>query len=131
MLINNAGVGESELFERSSWSKIQQIIGVNIIAMLRLSHHLVPPMIRRGHGAILNIGSRAGYAAMSNAAVNTASKHFVRGFTESRRAPLASTGFTVSEQARGPVDSEFDEVAGIQGGATRGQGIPDHGAGSA
>src|SRR5205823_5179425 len=44
---------------------------------LRLSHHVLPAMIGRGHGAILNIGSGAGYAAMANAAVYTASKHFV------------------------------------------------------
>lgn len=119
VLVNNAGLGESELFETSPWSRIQQIIAVNIVAMLRLSHHLLAPMISRGRGAILNIGSGAGYAAMPNAAVYTASKHFVRAFTESLRAQLSTTGITVSEAAPGPVDSEFDEVAGIEGGATR------------
>ena len=91
--------------------------------MLRLSHHLLPPMISRGHGAILNVGSGAGYAAMPNAAVYTASKHFVRAFTESLRAQLAGTGITVSEAAPGPVESEFDQAAGIKSGATPGQGI--------
>jgi uncharacterized protein len=123
VLVNNAGLGEAELFERSPWSRIQQIIAVNVLAMLRLSHHLLPQMISRGHGAILNIGSGAGYAAMPNAAVYTASKHFVRAFTESLRAQLAGTGITVSEAAPGPVESEFDQVAGIEGGATPGQGI--------
>jgi uncharacterized protein len=123
VLVNNAGLGESELFERSPWSTIHQIVEVNIVAMLRLSHHLLPAMISRGHGAILNIGSGAGYAAMPNAAVYTASKHFVRAFTESLRAQLAGTGITVSEAAPGPVDSEFDQVAGIEGGATPGQSI--------
>jgi len=113
VLVNNAGLGEAELFERSPWSRIQQIVAVNVLAMLRLSHHLLPPMIRRGHGAILNIGSGAGYAAMPNAAVYTASKHFVRAFTESLRAQLASTGITISEAAPGPVESEFDQAAGI------------------
>ena len=80
-------------------------------------------MISRGHGAILNIGSGAGYAAMPNAAVYTASKHLVRAFTESLRAQLAGTGVTVSEAAPGPVESELDQVAGIEGGATLGQGI--------
>src|SRR5205814_4189862 len=84
-VLDNAGLGESELFERSPWSRIRQIVEVNIIAMLRLSHHFLPAMISRGHGAILNIGSGAGYAAMPNAAVYTASKHFVRAFTESLR----------------------------------------------
>ena len=123
VLVNNAGLGESELFERSSWKRIHQIVEVNIVAMLRLSHHLLPRMIGRGHGAILNIGSGAGYAAMPNAAVYTASKHFVRAFTESLRAQLTGTGIIVSEAAPGPVESEFDQVAGIEGGATPGQSV--------
>ncbi len=123
VLVNNAGLGESELFERSPWNRIRQIVEVNIVAMLRLSHHLLPAMISRGHGGILNIGSGAGYVAMPNAAVYTASKHFVRAFTESLRAQLAGTGITVSEAAPGPVESEFDQVAGIEGGATPGQSV--------
>ena len=121
VLINNAGLGESELFERSPWSSIRQIVEVNIGAMLRLTHQLLPPMVHRGHGAILNIGSGAGYAAMPNAAVYTASRHFVRAFTESLSAQLADTPIIVSEAAPGPVESEFDQVAGIKGGATPGQ----------
>src|SRR5215469_4126326 len=123
VLVNNAGLGESELFERSPWSRIQQIVAVNVLAMLRLSHHFLPPMISRGHGAILNIGSGAGYGAMPNAAVYTASKHFVRAFTESLRAQVAGTGITVSEAAPGPVESEFDQAAGIEGGAIPAQGL--------
>jgi len=115
VLINNAGLGESELFESSPWSHIQQIVDVTIVALLRLTHAFLPGMIRRGHGAILNIGSGAGYSAMANAAVYTASKHFVRAFTESLRAQLAGTPITVSEAAPGPVASEFDQVAGIEG----------------
>src|SRR5438094_8976868 len=84
-----------------------------------------PAMISRGHGPILNIGSGAGYAAMPNAAVYTASKHFVRAFTESLRAQLAGTGVTVSEAAPGPVESEFDQVAGIEGGATPGKAFSE------
>ncbi|MBV9479302.1 MAG: SDR family NAD(P)-dependent oxidoreductase [Acidobacteria bacterium] len=60
---------------------------------------------------------------MSNAAVYTASKHFVRAFTESLRAQLAGTGISVSEAAPGPVATEFDQVAGIKGGASPGQSI--------
>jgi uncharacterized protein len=123
VLVNNAGLGESELFESSSWNRIREIVEVNVVAMLRLLHQLLPAMISRGHGAILNIGSGAGYAAMPNAAVYTASKHFVRAFTESLRAQLAGTGITVSEAAPGPVESEFGQVAGIKGGATSGESV--------
>ena len=123
VLVNNAGLGESELFERSPWYRVRQIVEVNVIAMLRLTHDVLPGMVARGHGAILNIGSGAGYAAMPNAAVYTASKHFVRAFTESLRAQLAGTSVTVSEAAPGPVESEFDQAAGIEGGVIPGQGI--------
>src|SRR5215469_10844042 len=123
VLINSAGLGEFGLFESSPWSRIQQMVDVNLLAMLRLSHSLLPAMIRRGHGAILNIGSGAGYSAMPNAAVYTASKHFVRAFTESLRAQVAGTGIIVSEAAPGPVETEFDTVAGISGGATPAQGV--------
>lgn len=123
VLVNNAGLGEAELFERSQWSRIDQIVQVNIVAMLRLSHYALPGMISRGHGAIPNMGSGAGYAAMPNAAVYTALKHFVRAFTESLRAQLAGTGISVAEAAPGSVESEFDQVAGIEGGATPGQSI--------
>lgn len=64
VLVNSAGLGESELFENSRWSRIQQMIDVNILALLRLTHSLRPEMIARGHGAILNIGYGAGYATM-------------------------------------------------------------------
>ena len=123
ILVNNAGLGEFELFEGSPWGRIRQIVEVNILAMLRLTHSLLPAMIRRDHGAILNIGSGAGYAAMPNAAVYTASKHFVRAFTESLHAQLVGTGVTVSEAAPGPVESEFDQIAGIEDGATPGQSV--------
>lgn len=123
ILVNNAGSGEAELFEATAWNRIDAMINVNIIAMLRLTHDLLPGMIARGHGAILNIGSGAGYAAMPNAAVYTAGKHFVRAFTQSLRAQMTGTGVIVSEAAPGPVDSEFDRAAGIEGGATPGQSI--------
>jgi uncharacterized protein len=123
VLVNNAGLGEAELFEKSPWSRIEAMIDVNIVAALRLTHDLLPGMIDRGHGAILNVGSGAGYAAMPNAAVYTATKHFVRAFTESLRAQVVGTGVVVSEAVPGPVDTEFDRVAGIEGGATPGQGV--------
>src|SRR5215469_3628391 len=47
VLVNNAGLGESELFENSPWNRIHQIVGVNIVAMLRLSHYFLPAMISR------------------------------------------------------------------------------------
>jgi uncharacterized protein len=118
MLVNNAGLGESELFETSPWSRIRQIVEVNVAAVLRLSHHFLPAMIRRGHGAILNIGSGAGYAAMPNAAVYTASKHKVRANTETHSAQLPGTGNPYSEPAPGPHQAQYDNEARLHDGTT-------------
>ena len=93
------------------------------MAAVQLTHALVPAMVRRGHGAVLNIGSGAGHAAMPNAAVYTESKHFIRVFSESLRAQLKETGVIVCEAAPGPVETEFDRIAGIEGGATPGQNL--------
>jgi NAD(P)-dependent dehydrogenase (short-subunit alcohol dehydrogenase family) len=53
------GLGESTLFETSDWSRITQILDVNVTAVVQLTHAFVPAMVRRGHGAVLNIGSGA------------------------------------------------------------------------
>jgi len=121
--VNNAGLGESELLETSLWSRVRQIVEVNVVAMLRLSHHFLPAMIRRGHGAILNIGSRPGMRQCPMLSFTPRRSISDRFFTESLRAQLAGTGIIVSEAAPGPVESEFDQVTGIEGGATPGQSV--------
>ncbi len=121
ILVNNAGLGENTLFENSDWGRTKQMLEVNVTSVVQLTHAFVPGMVNRGHGAVLNIGSGAGHAAMPNAAVYTASKHFVRAFSESIRAQLKGTGVTVCEAAPGPVETEFDRIAGIDGGVIPGQ----------
>lgn len=116
ILINNAGLGEYGLFERVERSRISQVLAVNINALVMLTHYVLPGMVQRGHGGIINIGSGAGHAAMPKAPVYTATKHFVKAFTESLRAQVMDAGITVCEIAPGPVDTEFDTAAGIQEG---------------
>ncbi|HYP14728.1 MAG TPA: SDR family oxidoreductase [Bryobacteraceae bacterium] len=114
ILVNNAGLGERALVEHSELARMQQMIDVNCSAVVQLTRAFLPSMVERGYGGILNIGSGAGRAAMPNAAVYTASKHFVKAFTESLRAQLQGTGVTVTESAPGPVDTEFHIAAGIE-----------------
>ena len=57
---------------------------------------------------------------MPAAAAYSASKHFIDGFSEALRADLAGTGVVVTQVCPGPVDSEFDNVAGTTGGMTGG-----------
>ena len=115
-MVNNAGLGDAALFDRSDWARTRQILRTNIFAVTQLASAVVPGMVERGRGGVLNIGSGAGLTVMPNAAAYVASKHFVAGFSEALRADLAGTGVTVTQFCPGPVDSEFDQVAGSVGG---------------
>jgi uncharacterized protein len=116
VLVNNAGLGDSVLFDRSDWTRTRQVLRTNISAVAQLSSALVPGMAERGRGGVLNIGSGAGLTVLPNAAAYVGSKHFVAGFSEALRADLSGTGVTVTQVCPGPVESEFDQVAGSQGG---------------
>ena|SRR5579863_5133230 len=116
VLVNNAGLGDSVLFDRSDWTRTRQLLRTNIIAMAQLASALLPGMVKRGRGGVLNIGSGAGLTVMPSAAAYVGSKFFVAGFSEALRADLAGTGVMVTQVCPGPVDSEFDQVAGSEGG---------------
>jgi len=116
VLVNNAGLGYSALIDQSDWAKTRQVLHTNILAVAQLTSALVPGMVKRRRGGVLNIGSGAGFTVMPSASGYVGSKHFIAGYSESLRADLAGTGVTVTQVCPGPVDSEFDEVAGSAGG---------------
>ena len=120
VLVNNAGVGDQGLYDRADWRRTRQLLHTNVLAVAQLTAALVPSMVERGRGGVLNMGSGAGLTVMPAAAAYSASKHFVDGFSEGLRADLAGTGVVVTQVCPGPVDSEFDKVAGTAGGMTGG-----------
>jgi short-subunit dehydrogenase len=120
VLVNNAGVGDQTLFDRTDWARTKQVLHTNILAVVHLTGAFVPSMVRRRRGGVLIIGSGAGLTVMPAAAAYSASKHFVDGFSEALRADLAGTGVVVTQVCPGPVDSEFDKMAGSAGGMTGG-----------
>jgi len=106
VLVNNAGVGDSVLFDCAKWERTRQIVQTNIFAVAQLTSALVPGMVERRRGGVLNIGSGAGLTVLPNAAAYVGSKHFVAGFSEALRADLSGTGVTVTQVCPGPVESE-------------------------
>jgi short-subunit dehydrogenase len=110
-LINNAGLGDHGLFEESEWSRVQAILDINIRTLTRLTHALLPGIIRSKRGAILNVSSITGFLPMPNMAVYAASKAYVNSFSEALRAELRGTGVAVTALCPGPVDTEFGNLA--------------------
>ena len=114
-LINNAGFGDSGSFETSEWSKVERMIQVNVMALTKLCHRLVPLLRRHRPGAILNVSSIASLLPIPNLGVYAATKAYVSSFSEALRAELRGTGISVTHLCPGPVDTEFQTVAGREG----------------
>jgi short-subunit dehydrogenase len=111
ILINNAGFGDVGLFESSVPDKIQDMLRVNVEALTCLTQAVVPGMIARGQGRILNVSSSAGVLPLPSFAVYGATKAYVTSFSEALRAELKKTGVTVTYLCPGPVETEFGKMA--------------------
>src|SRR2546423_9982289 len=88
LLINNAGLGDSGAFSTSDPIRNEQMTLVNIVALTTLTRHLLPRMIARQRGGILNVSSSAGFLSISPFLVFAASKTYVTSFSVRLRAEL-------------------------------------------
>jgi len=116
LLINNAGLGDSGPFATSDPKRNEQMMLVNMVALTSLTRHLLPQMIARKRGGILNVSSSAGFLPIPGFAVYAASKAYVTSFSEALRTELRGTGVSVCALCPGPVHTEFQEVAKRPGG---------------
>jgi short-subunit dehydrogenase len=116
LLINNAGLGDLGPFATSDPIRNEQIMLVNMVALTSLTRHLLPPMIARKRGAILNVSSSAGFLPIPGFAIYAATKAYVTSFSEALRAETRGTGISVCVLCPGPVHTEFQEAASRPGG---------------
>ncbi len=112
VLINNAGLGSTRAFVQAEWADLEALLRVNVLGLTLLTHRLLPGMLQRKRGGILNISSGFGLTFLPGLATYIGSKHYVTGFTESLRVELAGTGVVVSQSCPGPVATEFEAIAG-------------------
>jgi short-subunit dehydrogenase len=96
VLVNNAGIEQVYDFEAMSAEEIAAIIQVNVVGLAWLTRLVVPGMIERGRGHIVNIASLAGVVGVPHNAVYAASKHAVVGLSRSLRLELREHGIGVS-----------------------------------
>lgn len=114
MLVNNAGTQVYGEFAQSSLEQQLALVQVNAAALVQLTHLLLPGMIRRGHGRILNVGSTGSFAPGPLNAVYCASKAFVLSFSEAIGAELAGSGVTVTTLCPGATHTAFAQRHGMQ-----------------
>jgi short-subunit dehydrogenase len=111
-LVNNAGFGGIGKFVQRDLAGEFEMVQVNIVSILELTHALLPAMIARKSGRVLNIGSTAGFVPGPFMAVYYASKAFVNSFTEALSVELEGTGVTATVCCPGATATEFANVAG-------------------
>jgi 3-hydroxy acid dehydrogenase/malonic semialdehyde reductase len=111
ILVNNAGLsrGLDKLHEGSveDW---EEMLDTNVKGLLYVTRALLPGMVRRKKGHVVNIGSVAGHEVYPNGNVYCASKHAVDAITKGLRMDLLGTGVRVTTVDPGLVETEFSEV---------------------
>ena len=109
ILVNSAGhaIGGQRSFDQGRLADWENIIETNVRGMLRVTHALLPGMVERDRGHIINLGSTASLERYESEAVYIASKHAVHGFSEGLRTDLDATGVRVTEILPGSVSSSF------------------------
>ena len=108
ILINNAGIGMRKPFAESSMDSIEEIMRTNYLGMVYCTHAVLPSMIARGSGHIVNISSVAGIISTLNLSSYCASKFAMNGFSESLYYELKPLGIHVSLICPGPVRTDFN-----------------------
>ncbi len=115
VLLNNAGLGRLDWLEKLDPKEdIEFQIQVNLVGLIQTARAVLPHMIARKHGHIINMGSIAGLIATPTYSVYAATKYGLRGFTEALRREVSIHGIEVTGIYPGGVATEFGKKAGIK-----------------
>jgi NADP-dependent 3-hydroxy acid dehydrogenase YdfG len=112
ILINNAGhdVGGRKKLEQAAVDDLAAIVETNCVGMIRVTHAVLPGMLKRGHGDIVNLGSTAGLRTYIAGNVYAATKAFVHSFTEGLRMDCKETDVRIIETLPGITRTAFAEA---------------------
>jgi NADP-dependent 3-hydroxy acid dehydrogenase YdfG len=111
VLLNNAGLsrGLAKVYEQDpqDW---QEMIDTNVLGLLHVTRAVVPGMVQRGRGHVINLGSTAGHMTYANGAVYCASKAAEKAISEGLKLDLMGTPVRVTSIDPGMVETDFSKV---------------------
>jgi len=124
MLVNNAGFATQGPWETIRPERDHAQV-INVVAVVDLTHALVPGMLERGAGSVVNVASLGGFQPAPRLAVYAASKAFVLSLGQALAAELGGGGVRVLTVCPGPIDTPFFDVLGSRDAAIGQQLTPE------
>lgn len=110
-LVNNAGFGVHGDFVQNDPARLAQMMQLNMVSLTELTHSFAKAMVERGEGRILQVASVGAFQPSPYYAVYSATKSYVRDFSQAVSWELRGTGVTVTSICPGLTATEFHEVA--------------------
>lgn len=111
VLVNSAGFGDYGDFAERPWDVQASMLQVNVVALTELTRRIVPGMIARKRGRVLNLGSTASFQPAPHFGVYAATKGYVLYFSEALHEELKGSGVSVTALCPGSTATGFHEVA--------------------
>ena len=113
VLVNNAGFNVYGPFAETDHAEELRMLAVNVVALTSLTKLLLPGMLARGFGRILNVASTASFSPAPLDSTYAATKAYVLSFSEALAEELRGTGVTVTALCPGPTDTDFARRAAM------------------
>jgi short-subunit dehydrogenase len=114
VLVNNAGFGAQGMFAGLPLDRQLKMLQLNVVTLTHLTRLLLPGMIERKRGGVLNVASTAAFQAGPGMGIYYASKAYVLSFSEALAEELAGTGVTATALCPGPTETGFLNAGGIR-----------------
>ena len=114
LLINNAGFGAFAEFASLDLGRVRQMLDLNIVALVELTHLYLQPMMQRRRGGIINVASVAGFAPLPYSTVYAATKAFVKSFSDALYQEARQRGVHIMAVNPGSTETNFFRVAGVK-----------------
>ncbi len=119
VLVNNAGAGEYGRFAEQDWDALDAMMRLNVTALVRLTKLVLPEMLDRRGGHVVNVASTAAFRPTPYQAIYGATKSFVLDFSLALWEEVGRKGVRVTCICPGPVRTEFFDRGGYQSQRTR------------
>lgn len=123
VLVNNAGFTTKGLYHSLDVTEQEDMVRVHVIAMMRLTHAVLPGMLERRTGAIINVASIQAVTPLSQSATYSAAKAFMKNFTFCLHGEVRSTGVKVQCVLPGFTRTDLGRTIGVDMNATADRGM--------